>query len=166
MFLKRHKNKFIIMAVVFFLCIWAFWNGLVVTEYEIKSSKINNDIKIVLITDLHSHIYGTGQSYIANIIKDQKPDLILLGGDIADDGVPIEGTRQFLSAIKDIADIYYVTGNHEFWSKDIKNIKETIGSYDVTILENTRKEVEINGNRIVIAGVDDPSGFEYEEEDL
>ncbi len=159
MALKKHKKKLIILAFLIGLFIWAFWNGLVIERYEIKTGKVTEDIKIVLITDLHSHIYGKEQKEIADKIREQKPDLILLGGDIADDGVPIEGTKQFLSAIKDIADIYYVSGNHEFWSGDIENIKNTIRSYGVTVLENSYDEIFVNGNKIILAGVDDPDGF-------
>ncbi len=157
--LAKHKTKLILLILFAALCLWAFWNGLVFVRYEVKTEKISSEIKIVLITDLHSHIYGEGQGIIARRIKSQNPDLILLGGDIADDGTPIEGTKQFLSAIKGIADIYYVSGNHEFWSHDIGNIKETFRSYGVRVLENEYDELTINGNSIIIAGADDPDGY-------
>ncbi len=147
------------ITLLILLLVWAFWNGLVITQYEIKSEKIRGEVRIVLITDLHSHIYGREQKTIADKIRTQKPDLILLGGDIADDEVPIEGTKQFLSAIKDIADIYYVSGNHEFWSNDIDNIKEAVRSFGVRVLENEYEEITVNGNKIILAGLDDPDGF-------
>ncbi len=75
---------------------------------------MNDSIRAVLITDLHSHIYGENQTGIVSLIKRQNPDIIALAGDIADDGVPIEGTKQFLEGMKGLAPIYYVTGNHEF----------------------------------------------------
>ncbi len=157
--LRKHKSKLILIALFWLLCIWAFWNGLVVTRYEISSDKIDGEVKIVLITDLHSHIYGKKQKDLADRIRTQNPDVILLGGDIADDGTPIEGTEQFLSAIRDIADIYYVTGNHEFWADDIERIKRVIDSYGVTILENQYAEIVIHQNKIILGGVEDPDSF-------
>jgi predicted MPP superfamily phosphohydrolase len=56
-----------------------------------------------LISDLHNHIYGNNQEKLISKITKQKPDVILLAGDIADDAVPIEGTKLLLSGIKDIA---------------------------------------------------------------
>jgi predicted MPP superfamily phosphohydrolase len=123
----------------------------------VYSDKIRREIKIVLITDLHSHIYGKNQKNIAKKIQKLNPDLILLGGDIIDDLKPVGGAMQFLDAVKGIADVYYVTGNHDMvMSRIVKNLKETIRSHGVTVLEYSCAEVNINGNDIIIGGADDP----------
>lgn len=158
--LEHIKNfKVIIILITFIIFIFiAFYNGLVVRNYTVKTSKLLNDksIRIVLVSDLHSHIYGKGQSKIANKIKAQNPDIIALAGDIADDKVPIEGTKLFLKAIKDIAPIYYVTGNHETWTGEVDKIKNVFRSFGVNVLENSYENININGIDLVIAGVDDP----------
>ena len=135
----------------------AFWNGLVVKNYIVRSNKIRERIKIVLITDLHSHIYGKNQKNIANKIKKASPDLIVLSGDIVDDIEPVEGAEQFFEAIKDIADIYYVTGNHDkIFVRIGKNLKKILRIRGITALSNKYIETNINGNDIIIGGLDDP----------
>lgn len=162
------RKKFIILNCIglfIILLFLAFYNGLIVRKYIINSNKlaVGEPVRIVLITDLHSHIYGNNQTKIVSLIKKQNPDIIALVGDIADDEEPIEGTELFLAGIKGLAPIYYVTGNHEFWSDDIRNIKEIIRKYNVTILENSYEQIKIKNSSIVIGGVDDPDVVNYEK---
>ncbi|WP_313758081.1 metallophosphoesterase [Tissierella sp.] len=159
---QKRKSKIIIVLLVIFTLL-GFYNGLVTRKYKVKTDKFlgNQSIRIVLISDLHSHVYGKNQSKIANKIKKQNPDIIALAGDIADDKVPIEGTKLFLKAIKDIAPIFYVTGNHEIWTGEVDYIKEVFRSFNINVLENDYKEVNVNGVKLVIGGVDDPYIISY-----
>jgi predicted MPP superfamily phosphohydrolase len=161
---KNPKFKMIIVSLLILFFITAFYNGLVVRDYTIKTDKLlpTKSIKIVLITDLHSHMYGNGQRKIIKKIMDQNPDLIALAGDILDDEVPTHGTEVFLDAIKDIAPIYYVTGNHEIWTRDVSNVKDIFKSYGISVLENNYEEVNINGISLILAGVEDPDIIPYE----
>lgn len=160
--IASYKIVIIILFIIFVFI--AFYNGLVVRNYIIKADKLLMDqsIKIVLISDLHSHVHGENQKKIVNKIKKQNPDIIALAGDIADDKVPIDGTILFLEEIKDIAPIFYVTGNHEVWSGELNYIKDVFRSFGVTVLENDYKEINISGIKLVIAGVDDPEIIKYE----
>ncbi len=165
------EKKLIAIGVIILLIILlflAFYNSLVVRNYTINSNKLdgNDSIRIVLITDLHSQIYGENQSKLISLIKKQKPDIIALVGDIADDQEPIDGTKQFLSGIRGLAPTYYVSGNHEFWSNDIKSIKEIIRKYNVTILENSYEQIRVKNSNIIIGGVDDPEVSNYEKPDF
>lgn len=158
----NYKVVIIILLIIFVFI--AFYNGLVVRNYIIKADKLLMDqsIKIVLISDLHSYVHGENQKKIVNKIKKQNPDIIALAGDIADDKVPIDGTILFLEEIKYIAPIFYVTGNHEVWSGELNYIKDVFRSFGVTVLENDYKEINISGIKLVIAGVDDPEIIKYE----
>jgi len=55
-----------------------------------------------------------------------------------------------------------VTGNHEFWSGRADNIKNTIRSYGIEVLEGNCETVTVGGQGIQVCGVDDPDGFEQE----
>lgn len=77
----------------------AFRRTLVVRGYDEYSSKIALPVKIALVTDLHSTRYGERQQKLLRAIRKYRPDLILMAGDIADDVVPLEGTRQFLAGL-------------------------------------------------------------------
>ena len=123
--------KYIIPLVIIAMAVAAFYNGIIIRHYIINTKIFNNgqSIRAVLISDLHDHIFGGNQKKLISKITKQKPDVILLAGDIADDIGPIEGTKLLLSGIKDIAPVFYVSGNHEYWSGDIEKIKKTIRSF-------------------------------------
>ncbi len=162
--LKTKKSRLLVISiilVVIILLITAFWSGIVVRRYEVGSDRVTADVKLVLITDLHSYIYGEGQKDIADKIKAEKPDLLLLAGDIADDEVPITGTEQFLKAVSGVCPIYYVTGNHEFWASDTEGIKQTFKSYGVVVLEDEYQPVKVGEDELVIGGVDDPDKYRF-----
>ncbi len=153
-------------TVLFILLLFfAFYNGLIVRKYNIISKKVSADetIRIALITDLHSHVYGKNQTKIISLIKKQNPDIIALAGDIADDEASIEGTKLFLEGLKGFKPTFYVTGNHEFWSDDIENIKATIRKYGVTILENGYEQVKIKNSNIIVGGIEDPDAAIYDK---
>lgn len=154
----RIVKLLIILSTLALFLFMAFYHGLVVRNYTISTDKLadGKSMRIVLISDLHNHIYGENQTELVSLIKKQNPDLIALVGDIADDEVPIVGTEQFLEGIKDLAPIYYVSGNHEFWADDIEDIKAVIKRYGVTVLENDYETILIKDCPIIIAGVDDP----------
>lgn len=186
--MRKHVTKKRIIAASIFIAIIAllfaaFYNGLTVRNYTISSATITSPVRIVLLADLHSHTYGNNQKDLVDLIKKQNPDIIMLSGDIADDETPIEGTELLLDGIKDVADIYYVTGNHEYWSSSVEDIKEAIrSSFTGTQkqlgddIKDTREEIQnnrviilsdeyvqdsINGNAFVIAGIEDPARTNY-----
>ena len=123
----------------------------------------NTSVKIVLISDLHSTIFGKDQTPLIEKIKKQNPDLILLSGDIFDDKVPDSGTVLLLKGICSIAQVYYVTGNHEYWSRNMQNIRNILESFNVTILSDEYTSIFINNNEIILAGIEDPDKKYYED---
>jgi len=127
-----------------------------IRTYTIPSSKIKQDICIVLIADLHSYIYGGDNAVLADMIAAQNPDIIALAGDIGDDYTPIDGTELLLEKIVDIAPCYYVTGNHEHWADDFDDIMDVISSYNVHMLRNEYETITVRKDEIVLAGIDDP----------
>ena len=164
------KRKLIMVAallVVAVMMFWAFYHGLTVKIYEVKTNKLNygESLRIVLLSDLHSCIYGKQQSKLIAKVREQNPDIILLAGDIADDERPIDGTRFMLEGLQGVAPMFYVTGNHEYWIGEISEVKELFRSYGVTVLEDEYQEIVVGGIPLVIAGVDDPEWVRYEKKE-
>lgn len=166
MFFKNltKKNKLLIILasaalVILILALMAFDVRLKTVHYEIESEKVENGVRIALITDLHSCKYGKDQKKLISALEKQNPDVVLLGGDIFDDELSPENTKKFISGIADKYPCYYVTGNHEFMCSDdiflsYMNFLEEKG---VTILKGSAETIEINGEKINICGIDDPS---------
>ena len=127
-------------------------------NYEIETPKLKEHsvIKIALISDLHSTIYKKDQTMLINMIKDIEPDLIIVSGDLYDSTVPATGAQLLLSGISGIAPVYYVTGNHEYWSGRVDEIREELESYSVIILSDAYVEVDVKNNTIILAGIEDP----------
>ncbi|MDR0839766.1 MAG: metallophosphoesterase [Christensenellaceae bacterium] len=140
------------MAVL--LCA-GLYNGLTVSNIVIESDKIDAPIRIVLLTDLHSCKYGQNQATLLNAIDAQHPDLILMAGDMVDDGLPQEPAFAVFRGLAQYP-CYYVTGNHEFWCESVDTVKSDIRACGITVLEGEVETLSVNGQRLAIAGIDDP----------
>lgn len=128
---------------------------LTVRYYEMESDKIYEPVRIAFIADLHSCRYGEGQTELLHCIDEQQPDLILFGGDIVDDKLPLENAATVLQMSAEKYPSFYVSGNHEYWSGEIDTIKQMIEGYGISVLEGQSETVSINAQSINICGVDD-----------
>ncbi len=129
--------------------------------YTVDSDKISAPIRIALLTDLHSCRYGENQKNLIEAVQKQNPDIVLLGGDIFDDKVPRKNAELTVKQLAEQYPCYYVTGNHEYWSREVGKILDIIKGYGVTVLSGACDSIEINGQIINICGVDDPDVTVY-----
>ena len=159
--LIKKSLRIIILLVVAIFLFSAFDVRLKIVEYRITSEKIVNPIKIALVTDLHSFKYGKSQKTLIDAVIKQNPDIVLLGGDIFDDKIPDENTELFLAGISGKYPCYYVTGNHEYWSRRVDEMLDILRKYNVTILDGKSETVEVNNQKISISGIDDPDANFY-----
>lgn len=121
------------------LLVCALWRGLTLRFYRLETDKLTEDarLRLVLLTDLHSAVYGEDHRELLDLVLDQRPDAILLGGDIVDDVAPLENALSFFEALSRTGiPAYYVSGNHDRWRPDFEDVLEKIESYGVTILED------------------------------
>lgn len=154
--LKKRKIlilTLILLAILIIFC--AFNTKLMIRTYKMETSKSHTPFRIGLITDLHSCDYGQGQRDLLNAIDAQNPDLLLLGGDIADDILAHDNTIAVIKEIGKKYPSYYVSGNHEYWSNEIDTIKQMFETYGVKVLEGEAQQLAINNETINIVGIDD-----------
>lgn len=115
-------------------------------------------LKIVQISDLHSKMFGENQYKLVSKIKKAKPEIILITGDIVDSKNYRElPGLMLIDELIGIAPIYYVTGNHEFWSGKFSSLEKKLQERGVRILRSTKDTFERNGSKFEIMGVDDPA---------
>ena len=157
---KRWKIWLAAGVVLAALAVWALWTGLVVRTYTLETAKLDQPVRLLLLTDLHSTVHGRDQRALIDLVRAQAPDAVLLSGDIADDEVPHRGTELLLEAVAGKYPCFYVTGNHEFWAEGTEEILEMFRRYGVTVLAGTWSDLTVRGQTIRIFGVDDPEGFE------
>ena len=159
---KQRKILALLLACILGIIVpFAFNTKLKIQHYSLESEKLTAPVRIVLITDLHSCSYGKGQRELIDAIHAQKPDIILLGGDICDDKLPHRNTELVLRAIADKYPCYYVTGNHEYWSREIEKILKIFESYNVPVLEGSFDTIDVRGQKLNICGISDPDILKY-----
>lgn len=158
---KKKKTRKIALIILLVIVIVACDMRLKSVVYIFDSPKIENPVKIAFISDLHGNWYGKNQKTLIKAIDKQNPDLVLFGGDIFDDKISYKESEETISILSKKYKCYYVSGNHEYWSKDIENIFNIIKSYGVTILSGDVETIEINGQIINICGLDDPDDYVY-----
>lgn len=64
-------------------------NNVVCTRYTLTSDKITDSLRLVVIADFHGCEYGEHNEPILNLVLGEKPDIVLLCGDIYDDETAI-----------------------------------------------------------------------------
>lgn len=168
---RRHRRRWPrVLAVLLVLAVaggfwlnWQFW-GLQVTETEVALSRLPegfDGLRIVHLSDLHGHEYGENSQTLLDKVAEQKPDLIVMTGDMIDQEGQLTMIPALARGLADIAPTYYVTGNHEWalGSSVTLRLKGILEQCGVTVLSNQYEVLERNGSWLVLAGVDDPNGF-------
>ena len=84
--------------------------------YMVTSSKVTAPVRLAVLSDLHSCVYGQGQRTLLSAVAGAEPDAVLMPGDIVDDNRPEEPAWTALEALAAAYPCFYVTGNHECWS--------------------------------------------------
>lgn len=159
-------KKALIIAIIAILLVAillvACDNRLKIVNYEIKNDSIDGMVKIALVTDLHSCLYGDNQSELIDAIDEYKPDAVLLGGDIFDDDYVNDNSNILIENIVQRYKTYYVSGNHEWWSGKMDEHFDYLQNVGVTVLRGSSDYLNVNNNTIVFSGIDDPEIGEYD----
>ena len=142
---------------------WQCW-GLTVTPTEAKLSGLPGEFDgytVVQLSDLHGHEYGEGSLMLLERVAQEKPNLIVITGDLIDQEGQLQMIPALARSLAAIAPTYYVTGNHEWalGTARVKDLKNLLAQCGVTALSNQYEILERDGARIVLAGVDDPNGY-------
>ena len=157
---KRSKKLLLAGGIAAALLVWAGLDtSLTVQIYTVESGKVEAPVRLALLTDLHSCDYGEGQRELLDAVEEQDPDLVLLGGDIVDDGpeMPEERALTTVEALAERWPTYYVTGNHEYRTGRVEEIKELLAGRGAVVLEGTCALVTVGEQTLQICGVDDPA---------
>lgn len=137
--------------------------GPVLKKIKIKNLNLPlalEKLKIVQISDLH--VSPTiRKEYVKNVVdqvNELTPDFIFITGDLADGRVSdMRSHLAELKLLKASRGIFYITGNHEYyWNvNDYVNLSKELGFVP---LINENKIIDIDGTKLMIAGVTDPAG--------
>ena len=161
---KKIKKRFLylLLGLVVLTCFFYFQNNsIVTTEYNFSSDKVPQNFKgykIVQLSDLHSKSFGNNQSDLVKKVKKVNPDLIVFTGDLIDsDRYDEKISLTLMEKLVQIAPVYYVTGNHEWWSGKFNSLEDKLKDTGVQVMRNTVEEIIIGNDKIQMIGIDDPA---------
>lgn len=161
--MKRRVIVLIIAAVlVLALLIWLLWanSSPAATQVTVASGALPEafeGFKIAHVSDLHNAVFGRKNEKLLSLIRAAKPDIIAITGDLIDSRhTDIDSALAFVEAAAEIAPVYYVTGNHES-RLDFDEIEPRLIAAGARVLRNEAEDIGRGGERIRLAGIDDPS---------
>lgn len=134
-----------------------------------RKSDINypSGLKVALLTDLHLGIFK-GERFFVRVlalVKREKPDLIILGGDLINDPSEKYLGRMF-DKLKDIdIPILAVTGNHDSGipgDYESERVRKELRKVGVVAIDNVGKKLKIKGKSLEILGLSDLSEGQFD----
>lgn len=160
------KNKKVKCFIIFFslvavLTAFLFWGNKIISvnNFVINSSKIPDEFDgftIVQISDLHNTEFGKDNMRLLDKVREAKPDIILITGDLVDSRRTDIGIgADFATDAQKIAPTYYVSGNHEARITEYKELEKRMIESGVTILNNKSDSIEIGSKSISVFGIED-----------
>lgn len=119
-----------------------------------NSSKADSQLNVFFISDVHRRRIPT--KLLDKVrLRSSSVDLVIIGGDVAENGVPSERVKSNVEKLSTLGPVYYVWGNND---REIGEsvIREIIKGVDGTILDNESVRIPEHPDWI-ISGADDPS---------
>lgn len=110
-------------------------------------------VTFLFITDIHKESFS---SAIRRELESAKIDLVLLGGDLVEKGVPLSRARENVRFLCSLAPVYFVWGNHDY-QVDFRELDILLRDEGVQVLDNRATVFEAGEDRVWLIGVDDVS---------
>lgn len=152
--MKKRKTTFryVCFAALLLAVFWAVNNFCIKVENQtLLSEKITSPLRIVLVSDLHSSSFGKDNRILKNLIKQQKPDLIFVLGDMYSrfEAERPDKAVEFTTALSAFAPVYFVSGDHDYQDNYFKALEEG----GVNVLNFEKSDITVNGNELSIYGI-------------
>lgn len=162
---KRRRKTFLAILILLGVLLLLTYDSntrIVTEEFNVSTSKLPANFegfRIVQLSDLHGKAFGTGSSELVNAVKDAKPDIITITGDFIENSKSGSWAQTLLKKLAEIAPVYFVTGNHEWASGGLVELLYIMSDCGIKVLSNEYVLLEKDGEKIVLAGIDDPNGL-------
>lgn len=150
---KRKILKLLcLISIPLLLVVWSFNNFTIKTTVAtLTSEKINEELRIALVSDVHLSVF-TDKKDIINSITQTNPDLIFVLGDVYSRGQTqkIDDACSFMQTLSEIADVYVVTGDHDYDDTYKNELREL---NNVHLLDYEYRDIDVKGNNLRIYGI-------------
>ena len=130
--------------------------GMALTDYSVVSENIPEDFdgfKIIHLSDFHC----MPKKGMLNGVYEEKPDIICITGDMADDERPYGCFLKLLAELLKISPVYMVSGNHDAARADYERFVGLCRKTGAVFLRDEGVCIERGEGKIFICGIDDPA---------
>ena len=128
------------------------------SEYHLASPGLPeafSDFHIVHLSDLHGMRFGRENEKLCRAVRELRPDLIAITGDMAGNAAELPAFEELLRGLAGTAPVVYVGGNHEWSAGIMDRVNVLLARYGAENLENRWVRLEREGEHIVLAGAAD-----------
>jgi len=154
---KQKKRKHWLIPLLFLCLVVCWWYNtytLQMNHVTIEDEKIQDEITICQISDLHGASFGNNNQLLIDKIARQNPDLIAVTGDMYTNG-DSKGAKTALKLMTNltaIAPVYFVNGEHdndESFFTALKNNGIHVLNYDDEIITIKNTTLHLYGTNSV-----------------
>lgn len=127
---------------------------LTVTHYALDTD-LTEPIRILQLTDLHSHVFGVGNDALIELVLAQKPDLILMTGDMLDKSDEnADVVCALIEALSPEVPVWYGYGNHEtdWMERTCTDLAPVLTEAGASVICCEYQDIDVNGQSLRIGG--------------
>ena len=148
------------LIIIYLIFIYIQMLTISTTKYELKNSKILKDYTIVHLSDLHCIKFLDNNKSLIKKIKRVNPNIIVVTGDIAMYKHKIENSLKMLEQLKEIAPIYFISGNHDHLDINYDFLKNELINLGINILDDNFIDLKGNINLYGLSDIYDIRNWE------
>ena len=120
--------------------------------------RVWDGLTILQLGDLH--FYGTpGRDYFDFIVRrcmaNGVPDLLVLDGDVIDDGKYIDWIEPVLGPLRWKVAALAILGNHDWW-QDFAAVRERLSALGMRVISNRWEALDVRGEQLIAIGHEGP----------
>lgn len=157
------KKKYVVLILVLAVVLlagtisWVVWTNTHVkmTTVTVRESNLPlsfDGFKIAQVSDLHNSPLW---EQTIELLREAEPNMIMITGDLVDSRNPdIDTAIAFIQEAAQIADCFYITGNHEarLPEEDYNRLISVMDQYGVSVLDNREVKAHRGGQYISLVG--------------
>ncbi len=135
-----------------------------IVSYTLRSRKLRSPVRALLISDLHLREHGPANCELLSACRQQRPELILVCGDIVTQKVDPSLYGPALRLVRELcglAPVYFVNGNHETGLRRYNRpgwraVRRALAGAGVHLVNNRSVLLSLNENVLAVSGYEAP----------
>ena len=168
------KIQSVLLGIFFLIAAYIIWQWqelrrFRVTHYDLSNEKLTEPHRFAVLADVHLWQYGPHNQRLVEAIRAEKPDVILMPGDLIVSTHPEHFSKAFdlMEQLVKIAPVYFSNGNHESRLEQpthknyaaYQQLKQQLTALGVHFLNNASESLSLGGDTITISGLELPLSY-------